>query len=121
MNKIKSNPSKTILVIISGLLVFYFFYRINLLLNIILILCLIGVFSSFLTKKIENFWFKIAFILGLIIPNIVLGIIFYFFLFPIALLYRIKSNDLLQKKNKSNTIFKDVNKSFKKQSFEETF
>lgn len=121
MNKIKSNPSKTILVIISGLFVFYFFYKINLILNIILILCLIGVFSSYLTRKIEILWFKIAYILGLIIPNIVLGIIFYFFLFPIALLYRINSKDPLHKKNDSKTIFRDVNKSFEKQSFDDTF
>ena len=71
--------------------------------------------------KIEFIWFKIAYILGLIIPNIVLGVIFYFFLFPIALLYRVSSKDLLHKKNKSNTIFKDVNKTFEKQSFDETF
>lgn len=121
MRKITSNPLKTILVIVSGLLIFYLFTKINLLLNIILGLCLIGVFSPFISIKIESIWFKIAYLLGLIIPNIVLGIVFYFLLFPIALLSRIKSNDPLVLKNNSNTIYKEVNKSFNQESFKNTW
>jgi len=117
MNKIKSNPSQTILVIVSGLLFFHLFSKIDLLLNIILVLCLIGAFSSFWSRKVEIIWFKLAYLLGLIIPNITLGIIFYFFLFPIALLSRITSNDPLFLKNNYNTIYKNVNKSFNKESF----
>lgn len=117
MNKIKSNPSQTILVIVSGLLFFHLFSKIDLLLNIILVLCLIGAFSSYWSRKVEIIWFKLAYLLGLIIPNITLGIIFYFFLFPIALLSRITSNDPLFLKNNYNTIYKNVNKSFNKESF----
>ena len=121
MNKIKSNPVKTILVIVTGLLIFYFFSKINLLLNIILVLGLIGIFSPFISRKIEYLWFKLAYVLGLIIPNIVLGVIFYFFLFPIALLSRITSKDPLVLRNNSNTIYKEVNKSFNKESFKNTW
>ena len=86
MSKIKSNPDKTILVIITGLLLFYFFNKNEFLLLSILIICLIGVLSKYLSEKIEFLWFKLAYILSLIIPNIILSLIFYFFLFPIGLL-----------------------------------
>tara|TARA_B100000214_G_scaffold371707_1_gene348576 strand:+ start:3530 stop:3895 length:366 start_codon:yes stop_codon:yes gene_type:complete len=121
MNKIESNPIKTILIIVTGLLIIYFFSKLIILLNIILVLCLIGVFSPFLSKKIEILWFKIAYILSLIIPNIVLGMIFYLVLFPISLLSRISSNDPLFLKNKSRTIYKEVNKIFSKDYFKNTW
>ena len=117
MNKIKSNPSQTILVIIVVLSIIYFFIKINFLLNLILVLSLIGVCSKYLSKKIEFLWFKLAYIFGLIIPKIVLMLIFYLFLFPFALLSRIKSKDTLSLINKSKTLYKDVNKSFDKESF----
>ena len=121
MNKIESNPVKTILIIVTSLLIVYLFSKINLFLNIILALCLIGVFSPYISKKIEFLWFKIAYILSLIIPNIVLGLIFYLILFPIALLSRISSNDPLVLKNKSKTIYKEVDKIFSKESFKNTW
>ncbi|MBT3611392.1 MAG: hypothetical protein HN522_00410 [Flavobacteriales bacterium] len=121
MNQIKSNPVKTILVIITGLLVVYLFAKLDVLLNIILALGIIGVFSPYLSKKVEFLWFKIAYFLSLIIPNIILGLVFYFFLFPIALLSRISSKDPLFLKNSSNSIYKEVNKSFKKDSFKNTW
>ena len=121
MIKIKSNPVKTILIIITGLLIIYLYNKINLFLNIILALCLIAIFSPYISKKIEFLWFKIAYILSLIIPNIVLGIIFYLILFPIALLSRISSNDPLVLKNKSKTIYKEVDKTFSKECFKNTW
>ena len=121
MNNFKSNPSKTILVIVTGLLILYFFTKLDYLFNFILLIALIGVFSTYLSRKIELFWFKLAYILGLIIPNIILGLIFYFFLFPIALLSRITSKDPLFLKNNSNSIYREVNKSFDKLSFKNTW
>ena len=121
MNKIKSNPSKTILVIVTGLLIIYFFTKIDVLLNIIIVLALAGVLSTYLSSKIEFIWFKLAYFLSLIIPNIILGLIFYFFLFPIALLSRITSKDPLSLKNNSVSVYKEVNKSFDKSSFINTW
>ncbi|MAR62391.1 MAG: hypothetical protein CMC45_00735 [Flavobacteriaceae bacterium] len=121
MNKFKSNPSKTILVIITGLMVIYFFTKMYVLLQIVLLLGVIGVFSRFLSVKIENLWFRIAYVLSLIIPNILLGVIFYLFLFPISLLSKIWNKDLLHLRNNSDTIYKEVKKSFNKESFKNTW
>ena len=81
MSNIKNDSSKTILVIITGLLIVFFFTNYSFLLYIILALSFIGWSSTYLSKKIEYLWFKLAELLGLIIPNIILSFIFYFFYF----------------------------------------
>ena len=121
MNQIKSNPIKTILVIITGLLVIYLLTKIDVILNIILALGIIGCFFPSLSKKVEVVWFKLAYIISLIIPNIILAIVFYFILFPIALLSRIFSKDPLFLKNPSKSTYKDVNKLFNKDKFKNTW
>ena len=121
MDNFKSNPSNTILVIVTGLLIFYYFLEINFLFLVAVILALTGVFSSYLSRKVEFLWFKLALVLGLIIPNIILGIIFYFFLFPISVISRIFSKNLLKLKNNSNSTYYDVDKSFSKNSFKNTW
>ena len=121
MNNFKSNPSKTILVIVTGLLIFYYFIEINFLFSAAVILAITGVFSPFLSRKVEFLWFKLAQVLSLIIPNVILGIIFYFFLFPISLISRIFSKDLLKLKNNSNSTYHNMDKSFNRDSFKNTW
>ncbi|MDC3105268.1 hypothetical protein OA521_02910 [bacterium] len=121
MDNFKSNPSNTILVIVTGLLIFYYFLEINFLFLAAVILALTGVFSSYLSLKVEFLWFKLALVLGLVIPNIILGIIFYFFFFPISVISRIFSKNLLKLKNNSNSTYYDVDKSFSKNSFKNTW
>lgn len=83
---------------------------------------LIGVFSRFLSEQIDWVWTKLAWILSLIVPNIILTIIFYLFLFPIALLSRVfGKKDPLMLKNQPTSVFRDVEKEFDKVSFERTF
>ena len=62
---------------------------------------------------------KLSWLLSLIVPNIILSIIFFLFLFPIALLSRMtKKEDQLRLKNIYQSTFKEVNKTFDKKSFE---
>lgn len=83
-----------------------------------LIIGLIGVFSPYLSKKVEFLWMKLAYYLGLVIPNILLGAIFYLFLFPISLLSKLfKKDDPLYLKNRQST-YVNSNKTFEKTSFE---
>ena len=119
MKKIKSDPTKTVLTISMGFLAIYFFTKIEWTLHASLTIGLIGILSSYLSKKIEILWFKLAWILGLIIPNILLTAIFYLFLYPISLLSKIFNNsDTLKLKNNSETTFTTCNKEFDKKSFE---
>lgn len=120
MQKMKSNPVKTMLTISIGFLVIFIVTKLNWALLVSLFIGLIGVFSSYLSEKIEFLWNKLAWILGLIVPNILLSAIFYLFLFPIALLSRLfGKKDSFALKNKSDSIFVITNKTFSKKSFEQ--
>lgn len=119
MNKLNSNPSKTVLTICIGILVIYVLTQNVIFLNISLTIGLAGVFSTQASVLIEKLWFKLAYVLGLIIPNILLSIIFYIFLFPISIVSKIfKKDDLLKLKNTKSSSFILFDKSFDKNSFE---
>lgn len=119
MQKIKSNPVKTMLTISVGFLVIFIITKLNWALLVALIIGLIGLFSTFLSKHIEFLWTKLAWFLGLIVPNILLSAIFYLFLFPIAVLSKIfGKNDSFKLKNNADSVFITSNKVFDKNSFE---
>ena len=119
VKKFKSDPIKTVLVITVGMLVLYFVTDVQWLLIVSLIVGLTGLISPYLAKKIDYLWMKLAWILSLIVPNIILSIVFYLFLTPLALLSRLfGKSDPLTLKNSSETLFKDYKKSVDKSSFE---
>lgn len=119
IKNIKNNPIKTVLTISVGLIVVYLFTKVKWVLDISLVIGLIGVFSTYLSEKIDFLWMKLAWVLSKIIPNIVLGIVFYLFLFPLSVLSKLFiGKDILNLKNTSNSIFKTSNKNFEKVSFE---
>lgn len=119
IKNIKNNPTKTVLTISVGLIVVYLFTKVKWVLDISLVIGLIGVFSTYLSEKIDFLWMKLAWVLSKIIPNIVLGIVFYLCLFPLSVLSKLFiGKDILNLKNTSNSIFKTSNKNFEKVSFE---
>lgn len=119
IKSIKSEPIKTVLVITVGMMVVYLITKLQWVLYISVSVGILGVLSDYLAKKIDYVWMKLTWILSLIMPNILLSIIFYIFLTPVALLSRVfgEKNPLLLK-NTSSTLFKDSNKKFDKASFE---
>jgi len=118
----KTDSSKsTILIISMGFLIFYLVFAWQWAVSVSLIVGVVGIISSYLSKKIEWVWMKLGDLLGLIMPKIILTIVFYLFLFPIALLYRIFNKDTLMLSKKYNSYFIDVKKEIDKKSFENTW
>jgi hypothetical protein len=116
---LKSEPLKTVLIITVGMLVVYFITELQWPLLVALVVGGLGLMSSYLAKKIEYLWMKLAWVLSLIVPNILLSVIYYLFLTPIAILSRIfGEKNQLSLKNTSSTLFKDKEKAFDKVSFE---
>ena len=81
------------------------------------------IFISYIAFKqiaqiIEKLWFRLSFILSLIIPKIILFFIYSFVLTPTALLYRSIRNDRLMLNNKLKSTFKERNKVYKHIDFE---
>ena len=67
---------------------------------------LVGMFSKTLTNYISNGWMKVGEAMGAVSSRIILSVIYFLFLFPIALIYRIGRKDTLQlKKSELATYF----------------
>jgi hypothetical protein len=108
MKNIKSNPIKTILTISIGFLLLYLIGKQNWALWVAIGIGAIGIISEKLSVLIEKLWFKLALILSYIVPNIIMGAIFFLFLFPIALLSKIfKKKDSLKLKNNIDTVYSE--------------
>lgn len=118
----KTDTSKsTILIISMGFLIIYLLFLWQWAVFVSLIVGVVGIISSFLSRKIEWCWMKLTKLLGYIIPNILLGIVFFFFLFPISLFYKLFSKDPLMLSKKYKSYFIDINKEIDKKSFEKTW
>jgi hypothetical protein len=114
-----ANPVKTVLIITLGFLIVYWVTKWRWAIAVSVIIGVLGLLSGHLAKWIDLLWMKLTWILGLIIPNILLTIIFYFFLTPIALLSKVFGNkNQLTLKNTDRSLFKDRKKDFDKVSFE---
>ena len=116
--KINSNPYLTILTIVFGLSIINYFVNSSFILYSNLILLGIGVLSFKLSKLIEKIWFYLSFLLSQIIPNVLLTLVFFLILTPIALLSKIATvkSEFITVNNK-NSFFTNRKGIFKKESF----
>ena len=121
------NPSKTVLTIVIGFLAIYLYLTTKSqyhywMLWVAVSVGGLGLLSSYLALKIQDAWMGLAKLLSHIIPPILLSIIFFVILFPIALLSRLfGEKDPLQLKKTDKSLFKTVDKTFSKDTFEKTW
>ena len=120
----KSNgksPELSVLTITVGMLFLYVFTHSKYFLYISMIIGFLGVLSPYLSRKIDFLWMKLALALSKFVPNILLTIIFFFILFPIALLSKFfgKEQPLFLKNNRKST-FTNVSTRFDTNFFEKT-
>lgn len=115
----KEDTSKsTMLVISMGFLILYLLFAWQWAVIVSLVVGLIGIFSSTLSRNVDWLWMKLARILGYIVQSVLLSIIFYLILFPISLISRIFTKDPLMLSNKYKTFFVNIEKKFDKKSME---
>ena len=79
-------------------------------LNIILILIgliflILGILNSRILTPLNKIWFKFGILLGQIISPIVMGIIFFLVVTPIAFIMRVLGKDVLRLKKKSDNSY----------------
>jgi hypothetical protein len=119
MQKMKSNPAKTALTISMGFLLIFWFSQMKWALLVSLIIGIVAILSEALSRYIELLWMKLAYVLSLIVPNIVLGVIFFAFLLPLSLLSKVfRKEDVLKLKNKFDSVYSVKNKEYDKAHFE---
>ena len=109
----RQDYSKTILVIVVGFLAAYFLTDWDAALVVSLIVGLIGIVSPYLSRKIEQLWLKLSWVLSLIVPNILLTIVFFLILFPVALISRsLRKERPIALRKPLDSLWVDVEKEF---------
>lgn len=114
----KDTSKSTMLVISIGFLILYLIFAWQWAVIVSLVVGLMGIISSALSRKIEWVWMKLARILSYIIPSVLLGIIFYLILFPLSLISKLFTKDPLMLSSKYETFFVNIEKEFDKKSME---
>jgi hypothetical protein len=89
----KDTSKSTILVISMGFLALFLLFHWQWAVVVSLIAGVVGIASSFLSRKIEWGWMKLGHIMGFIVSNMLLSLVFYLVLFPISLLNKLFSKD----------------------------
>jgi hypothetical protein len=110
---------KSTLIIVIGLILISNYYKLNYLSTIGIIIGLLSIVSEKINDKIIWIWYKLSEFLGLIMPNILLSLVFYLVLTPLALLSNLdKKKNPLQLRNNSKSTFISKHKTFSKEILE---
>lgn len=75
-----------------------------------MVLGITGLFLNNLAQKITWIWYKVSELLGSFVPKIVLTLVFFIILWPLAVMFRFFNKDSLQLKKKlyvSNWVERD--------------
>ncbi len=92
------NSKEVILVIVIGLLIVSRIFSIDNLVLVAIAIGVLGVSSSILSDKIAWAWFKLSETLGYVMSRVILTLVFFLVLTPVALLSRLfRKKDLLGK------------------------
>ena len=71
-------------------------------------LFLLGVFAPKKLYHPYKFWIKIGYFLGFINSRIILGIVFYFLLFPLSMIMKLGGYDPLRKKKNTSESYREI-------------
>ena len=114
----KQDIYKNILIITAGLLIFYFIFELDwLIIAAAVVATGCGLISPF-AKAVNWFWMKLAFVLGWFNSRVILGIVFFIFLTPLAFLARIFRKDPLMLKKTKSSVYTERNHTYKKSDLE---
>jgi hypothetical protein len=110
---------KTILVIVTGLVALSLIFDQPVLTKIALVIGLLAIFITAAARWMEWLWFKMALGLGYVNSRILLSIIFFLFLLPMAWFSRLFTRDTLNlKRHDGSSIFHTRNHKYRKKDLE---
>jgi len=117
-DKNKAKSLETLLVLAGAFIVVFWIFSKKIFLVLAFVFILVGIFSPYLASKISWLWLKFAELLGGVMSKIILSIVYFVFLVPIALLYRlIKKNPLILKRQK-DSYYMERNKEYSSKDIE---
>lgn len=117
-----SDKVKAQLVIVTGLVVLYFVFKSPWWLYAAAAVGVLSLAIPVVGDLIVKAWFKLAEVLGNINGKIILSVLFFVFLWPIALLYRLMSkNPLAIKRTAESSFYTERNHQYTKDDLEQTW
>jgi len=115
----RQNSYKTVLVIVTGLLLLSWIFKVQLLTKIGFGVALLSILFPVAADWIDWAWMKFALALGWINSRILLTVLYFLFLLPIAWVSRLFTKDPLQlKSGKTKTVYIDRNHQYIKKDLE---
>ena len=96
---------ETLLVLTGALVLAFWITNKKIYLLLALSLVLIGIGSPFLTQKISWLWLKLSEGIGYVMSKVILTIVFFVFLIPLALLSRVFKKDTLSLNKKATSYY----------------
>ena len=115
---IENEKFKTITTIVVGFLALFLLFHSRVFLYVAVIIGIGSLFFPFFGNWTVFLWTKLATMLGWINSRILLSVIFFILLFPIALLYRLFNKNHLDLKNKKDSLYLDRSHNYKKEDLE---
>jgi len=112
------NASATLLVICTGLLVLHLVCAWPWAVYAALVIGLLGILSHSFSNAVATVWMKVAHGMSLISSSIVLGMVFYLVLLPVALVARMFTKDPLMLSRNYATYFVKIDKTIDKKDLE---
>lgn len=117
--KSKIETYKTILVITVGFIALYFVFHVNYFITIAFAISVLSIVSEWIANLISSLWLKLATLLSYIVPNIIMSLVFFLILTPIALVQKLlKKNTTFRLGDTLNSTFLYSNRSIDKTHFE---
>ncbi|MBK7856420.1 MAG: hypothetical protein IPJ79_17360 [Bacteroidetes bacterium] len=114
--KIKQRES--IIAIVTGLVLLGLLLKKPLLFPIAGGIGLLSLLSGYITEKIHWLWMKISHIMGYVMSKVILSIVFFLFLTPIAFLSKLGRKNILQLKRSDKSYYAERNHQYKKEDLE---
>jgi polyferredoxin len=96
-------------VLTTGFLVLFLFFGYLWFLYASLAFGFTGIFIKPLSRLIAIAWFKLADVLNFVVSKIILGALFFFILWPVAVLYKITNKDKLRLKRTNKSTWTERN------------
>lgn len=118
----ESDKIKAQLVIVTGLVVLYFVFKSQYFLIAAAVIGVVSIAIPVAGDLIVKGWYKIAEILGAINGRILLSVVFFVVLFPVAIISRIgKKNPLSLKRESTNSVFVERNHKYTGKDLEQVW
>lgn len=111
---------ETILVLVICQGIVFWYTKKSVWLYAAIVIALLGVFFPVFASAVHYFWMKLAKVIGFVMSRILLSVIFYLILLPIALLSKLFSGKS-RRRLASDSYFKDRNFTYTPESLENTW